>query len=311
MKSTGKTIRTKTVATILICMGCLYACRNSKAPEEPVTLARTPVTVVNPAIGDISDSIDFPAIATYLKRNVIRSSTSGVVESVNIVQGGNAEKGSLAFSVRTKEAAVLKNAQPSDSSLGIKGLVKILSPRDGVVSSVSHQAGDYVQEGDELAVVADVSSMAFILEVPYEMAASIKPNTNCSLVLPDFSRLTGRITGRFPEMDKQNQTISFKVEAGNLSKIPENLIASGLLIRSEKKNAQVLPRQALLGNETQTLFWVMKMVNDSTAVRVDVKKGIENGNVVEIMEPIFGKDDRILSSGNYGLPDTAAVIISK
>jgi|WetSurMetagenome_2_1015567.scaffolds.fasta_scaffold05692_3 hypothetical protein len=299
-------------ATAVIIIGaCLLACQSHKAPAEPAIMARTPVTVVNPTNSDISDSVDFPAITTYLRRNIIRASISGVIESVNIVQGGNTGRGKEAFTIRTKEAAVLKNNQPADTSLGVKGLVKIQSPRDGIVSSVAHQTGDFVQEGDELAVVADINSLVFILEVPYEMAGSVSINSSCSLQLPDYTRMKGKITGRFPEMDKQNQTVSFIVDAGNISKMPENLIASGLIVKTEKKNVQALPRQALLGNETQTIFWVMMLSDDSTAVKAEVKKGIENENIVEILEPVFQKNDRILITGNYGLPDTAAVIVVK
>ncbi len=36
----------------------------------------------------------------------------------------------------------------------------------------------------------------------------------------------------------------------------------------------VLPKQAVLGNETQTEFWVMKLINDSTAVKVINKQRV-------------------------------------
>jgi hypothetical protein len=81
--------------------------------------------------------------------------------------------------------------------------------------------------------------------------------------------------------------------------------------KGEKTDAQVLPRAAVLGNETQTEFWVMKVLNDSLAVRVAISKGIENKNEVEITEPRFLPDDKIILTGNYGLPDTAAIIINK
>jgi multidrug efflux pump subunit AcrA (membrane-fusion protein) len=298
-------------AMIMLIAVLLSACRNRTAPSEPEISARTPVTLQNPSFTSISDSIDLPAITTYLKRNVIKSSVAGVIESVSLVQGESISKGKEVFTLRTKEASVLRNNQPADTSLGIRGLIKVFNPQDGVVSSVSHQAGDFVQEGDELAVVADNKSLVFVLQVPYEMTTLIKINGSCSLLLPDNTRMKGRITGRFPEMDKQNQTIGFVVNAGNISKLPENLIASGLIVKNEKKNVQVLQKQALLGNETQTSFWVMKLIDDSTAVKVMVKKGIENEQIVEIEDPVFLKTDRILISGNYGLPDTASVIVVK
>jgi multidrug efflux pump subunit AcrA (membrane-fusion protein) len=176
---------------------------------------------------------------------------------------------------------------------------------------VSHQTGDFVQEGDELAVIADSRSLVFILEVPFEMVSYIVLNRNCTLSLPDNTRMTGKITAQLPEMNMQNQTVRYVVTAEKTSKLPENLIASALIVRESRKHVLVLPRSAVLGNETLTNFWVMKLINDSVAIKVPVRKGIENSGEVEIIEPSFLTTDRILISGNYGLPDTAAVIVGR
>jgi hypothetical protein len=55
----------------------------------------------------------------------------------------------------------------------------------------------------------------------------------------------------------------------------------------------------------------MKLISDSVAIKVPVRKGIENNDEVEIIEPQFLQTDKILFSGNYGLPDTAAVIVGR
>jgi hypothetical protein len=55
----------------------------------------------------------------------------------------------------------------------------------------------------------------------------------------------------------------------------------------------------------------MKMINDSTAVKIPVKTGIEKGDTVQIISPHFLPEDKILSGGNYGLPDTALVTVNK
>jgi hypothetical protein len=86
-------------------------------------------------------------------------------------------------------------------------------------------------------------------------------------------------------------------------------MATAVINKQTREKAQVLPRAALLGNETQTEFWIMKVLNDSTAVKVPVRKGIENFDEVEISDPQFLPEDRILVTGNYGLPDTAAITI--
>jgi len=107
----------------------------------------------------------------------------------------------------------------------------------------------------------------------------------------------------------QSQTIKYVVKPATIDKIPGNLIANINLVKSTNSNAEVLPKAAVLGDETQTNFWVMKLINDSTAIKVSVSKGFENNDEVEITSPVFTKDDRILLTGGYGLSDTARVSI--
>ena len=68
-----------------------------------------------------------------------------------------------------------------------------------------------------------------------------------------------------------------------------------------------LPKEAVLSDETQSQFWIMKMINDSTAAKVPVKKGMETTDRVEVLDPPLKAADVILLTGNYGLPDTAKV----
>jgi multidrug efflux pump subunit AcrA (membrane-fusion protein) len=198
-----------------------------------------------------------------------------------------------------------------DSSLNFRGLITILSTKEGVINSISYQKGDFVQEGDEMAVVSELNSLVFILDVPFELDRYIEKNRNCKITLPDNRQINGTITEKLPEMELQSQTVRYIVKPQSNERIPGNLIASINIVKSTNENAIVLPKKAVLGDETQTEFWVMKLVNDSTAIKTVVTKGFENKDEVEITSPGFLPSDRILLTGNYGLPDTAKVTIIK
>jgi multidrug efflux pump subunit AcrA (membrane-fusion protein) len=246
-----------------------------------------------------------------MTKNIIRSATTGTIEDISVTPGDFINRDQLLFTVKTREAMAVQNTQSGDSSLNFKGIIKIFSPREGIISSISHQNGDFVQEGDELAVIAEQNSLVFILEVPFEFKSLIEKRNTCSLRLPDNSVITGLIKGKLPEMNVQAQTISYLVKPVTTSRLPQNLIAMASIVKNNKENAEVLPKPAVLGNEALTEFWVMKLVNDSIAVKVIVKKGIETNTEVEITDPVFNPSDRVILTGNYGLPDTASIIIVK
>jgi len=131
------------------------------------------------------------------------------------------------------------------------------------------------------------------------------------MVLPDGEKLIGTIGGNMPTMDATSQTQSIILKVNASHALPENLIAKVKVVKSFKGNTSSLPRAAVLTDETQSEFWVMKMFNDSAAAKVVIKKGIETSDRIEITSPAFTTTDRILITGNYGLSDTAKVQIVK
>jgi multidrug efflux pump subunit AcrA (membrane-fusion protein) len=272
---------------------------------------KTPVTIVSVTFKSVTSTVDLPAVTTFMNRSIIRAATTGTIEKISINPGDFIAADQLLFTIRTREAMALNNTIGSDSSLSFKGLINITSHKEGVISSISYQKGDFVQEGDELAVVSEQNSLVFILEVPFELNSYVDKNRRCNIVLPDNRQIYGTITGKLPEMDMQSQTVRYIVKPSSAGRLPGNLIASISLVRSTNDKALVLPKQAVLGDETQTEFWVMKLINDSTAIKVVVRKGFENNYEVEITEPVFLASDRIVLTGNYGLPDTARISIIK
>ena len=287
----------------------LLSCHNSSRPAEEVTVIRTPVTIVPVTFKPVTSIVRLPAVATYMNKSIVRATTAGTIDKVLITAGEPVNPDQLLFTIRTREAMALADKMAEDTSLSFKGVINITSHKEGVINSISYQKGDFVQEGDEMAVVSEQKSLVFILDVPFELNQYIEKNRNCKIILPDNRQINGIITGKLPEMDMQSQTIRYVVRPATTDRLPGNLIASVNLVKSSNSNALVLPKAAILGDETQTKFWVMKLINDSTAVKISVSKGFENNDEVEITEPVFETSDRILLTGNYGLPDTARVTI--
>ena len=287
----------------------LLSCHNSSRPAEEVTVIRTPVTIVPVTFKPVTSIVRLPAVATYMNKSIVRATTAGTIDKVLITAGEPVNPDQLLFTIRTREAMALADKMAEDTSLSFKGVINITSHKEGVINSISYQKGDFVQEGDEMAVVSEQKSLVFILDVPFELNQYIEKNRNCKIILPDNRQINGIITGKLPEMDMQSQTIRYVVRPATTDRLPGNLIASVNLVKSSNSNALVLPKAAILGDETQTKFWVMKLINDTTAIKVAIRKGFENNDEVEITEPVFEISDRILLTGNYGLPDTARVTI--
>jgi multidrug efflux pump subunit AcrA (membrane-fusion protein) len=303
----------KRIYILLAVMVCFSSCHNTDSNSDDETPnATTPVTITNVNIEPIAETIELRATSQFQKKVAIKSNTNGYIDNVTINLGDEVSLDQLLFTIKTKEASAIENQNTiKDTSLNFSGLLKIKAQKSGIITTLEHQKGDYVQDGDELGIISERSSLIFILEVPFEMHASVKVNDECEIVLPDNQIIKGKISGVLPSVDAVAQTQSFVVKPITDTKLPENLIAKVRIIKSTKEKAIVLPKSALLADETQTEFWVMKLINDSIAIKVVVKKGIETNDKVEILEPQFNPGDKIIFTGNYGLADTAKISVQK
>jgi len=94
-------------------------------------------------------------------------------------------------------------------------------------------------------------------------------------------------------------------------KLPENLNLGVEILKSRHNNTCLVPRDAIMTNETQTEFWVMKVVDNKLAIKVPIKKGIENDDTVEALSSGLTSADRVVSEGGYGLNDSTVVKVTK
>jgi multidrug efflux pump subunit AcrA (membrane-fusion protein) len=306
----------KRYLTILL-LATLAACNHGAetadpASEDPATTTVTPVTTTSVTIGDLSDSIQLNATSAFLQNSYVRSIATGYIKTVSVKPGELITTGKPLFTIETKESMVIGNSiSKLDSSFKFTGISTAKAPLSGYITQLNHQTGDYVQDGEQLAVISDISSFVFLLNLPYELRPYVLNKRNVELTLPDGQRLKGYISQVMPTVDSASQTQPVVIKVASQTPIPQNVIAKVIIIKSLKPHAQTVPKSAVLSDEAQTDFWVMKMIDSATAVKTPVKKGLEQNNTIEILDPVFSKTDQILITGNYGLPDTAKVTVEK
>jgi hypothetical protein len=301
------------MGVLIILTGLLLSCKsNSSGDEGDGEPARvmTPVTITHIKSAAMSDDITLNAVSTFQKKSIIKSTANGYITKALINPGQTVHEGQLLFVLKTKEAQAL-GTQTMDTSLGFSGVIQIRASQNGYISQLGHGQGDYIIDGEQLCVIADLGSFAFMLEVPFEVSPYVKVGHSCDILLSDKQHITGHIASKIPAVNPTTQTQQFIVKVNPRYHLPENLVAKVSVSRSVDTHAAVLPKTALLTDESQRDYWVMKMINDSTAVKVPVREGLESDTTVQIISPKFSPTDSILISGNYGLSDTALVRVVK
>jgi multidrug efflux pump subunit AcrA (membrane-fusion protein) len=286
----------------------LPSCTKKDTEESETPLKGVEVTAGSPVITKMNEYLDLNANTTYLSQEIVRATFPGFIIKTDKNLGDHVKKGDLLFTLKTKEASA------SDSiELGkqFNGLVNIYARTNGILTELSYQTGDYVTESDRLALIIDPSSLRILLNVPFQYSKNISESGSYPIKLPDGKEFNAKVVKKLPSIDAANQTQSFILQSDSPINIPANL---NLIVKVPLRNfvnAVALPKSAVVTNETESEFWVMKIINDSTAVKLNIIKGIQTDSLVQIKEPVLNSGDRFITEGAYGLPDTVNISIKK
>ena len=289
----------------------LFSCKEKTVQENNLNTT-VPVTICSIDSSGLENHIDLNATATYLVKNVVKANATGYLSSVNVAVNSYVTIGEQLFSITTREAKILGNSvNKIDPSLNFGGAIRVKSNTNGIVTSINVQNGDYVQDGDQLVTINDAKSFGIVLSLPYDLKKFVKKGQTLDVVLPDETILKAIVKDYMPSVDATSQTQNIVLKVSGKQDIPENLIVKVRINLTSSSSSISLPKMAVLSDETETNFWIMKMINDNTAIKVPIIKGIENNNKVEILKPILTVNDKILLTGNFGVADTIMVKVIK
>lgn len=302
---------------IIIILPLFMRCSSSSttdtttAQEADVPRPKTPVEVTTVTPDSFRVDKTFRGMTYYLTSGDIKSPIAGYVTKVYVRIGDQLRKGAPLFGLETKEAYALggKNYL-NDPTLKNIGQLTIRAPEAGLVTLVQAEEREYVQDGAVLASFSAPDMFVFLIEVPAEQDSAVHIGSACQIQLPNGRIVGGHISRTLAMADSLSQTERFVVKPDRPMVLPARLQLNITFTDQARNKAPSLPKEAVLANELQTEFWVMKLTNDTTAVRVPVKTGLQREGRIEILSPQFSTRDRIISKGGYGLADTASVTVN-
>ncbi len=167
---------TNTSCGFILFLFVLASC-NSGEPvaEEAVATVQTPVTVTGIGQEPMKEFLELNATSTFLLKNYVKANANGYLQSAQVTPGQFVKSGQTLFTIKTKEAESIGNAvNRLDSSFKFTGTNIIKAGAGGFMSQLYHQSGDYVLDGEQLAVITELGSFVFIMDLPYELRPYVK-----------------------------------------------------------------------------------------------------------------------------------------
>jgi len=264
------------------------------------------VNTIHPFHGNIQENKQLNGQIIYLNKTIITAPITGYVTKVNTTIGNYINKGDLIFKIQTSENKALQNTKSFNSNN--YGQISLYAIASGYINSLNvTESGAYITEGTAMATVVNDKDLIVQVNSPYEYSKLLAKNKNIQIELPDKSTMAASYYKTIPMVDpiSQTQKIYFKLKKYKI--LPENLNVIVDFTTEAKKNRVLLPKAAVLTNETEDQFWIMKVLNDSLAVKVPVVKGLEENGKTEILKPFLTDKDCIILKGAYGLSDSTTV----
>lgn len=284
----------------------LYSCKKEEktAKTEEIVVSVKTCLVEE---GNVTDIIQLNAKTVFLKKNLVQSPISGYVYAVKVKYGDLVKKNNVLFVIQSKESKAMAGSDNENM-----GLIKVLANSDGYVAEVVvSETGGYVTEGAALCSIVENKNITVQANMPYEYKSSIKVGSKCQLSLPDNTTIEGTVTRILPTVDANNQTQQILISPKSNQQIPENLNITATFQKAKRNSCLMIPISALMSNEKQSEFWVMKIVDNDMAIRLPVDKGYSNETTVEIKGVGIQKGDMIITEGAYGMEDSTKVKIKK
>jgi len=279
---------------------------------EELVVPKATVIATSLTQGRIEEMITLNGITVFLKKNEVVAPISGYITAVNVKFGDKVKSDQVLFEIQTRENKALKQSGSASSISNNFGKIAVTATTSGMVNEpLVLGVGAYVTEGSNLCTLADNSDLLVRVNVPFEYHNLIHSGTRCRLWLPDNTQTEGIVYRVRPFVDETSQTQEMLVKPAGNHAWPENMNLTVSFLKDSNNETMLLPKKALLTNETQSKFWVMKIVQDSIAVEVPVKTGIKNDSIVEILSGQLSINDKIILEGGYGLPDSSVVKIVK
>ncbi|MEI8113928.1 MAG: HlyD family efflux transporter periplasmic adaptor subunit [Bacteroidia bacterium] len=311
-RASGKGLRVKSAKwlnfPILIFLLTLFVggCASKKQVLEETISVKSDVKICSPIVREAERISNFQAVSRFMQSNDIRSQITGIITRINCSVADHIQTNQALFTVQPQESAALKKSKYSNQILtGYSDTV--FAHINGQISKLNVQVGDFVQMGDVLANCIRANSMRIIAYIPVEQIGMIEKIKNCTVSLPDGTTVNGRISEKLASAEIQEQTQSYIIETEKPILLTENINLNVHFITEKIQEALFVPASAVLGNEEQTKFWVMKMVNDTICIKVPVDKGMKQDSLIQLIGTNLAINDRVISEGAYGLADSSRV----
>ncbi len=330
----GNTVRRLAVFALVAVAAGMVGCHRSAEPADEakgggVAAGGVPVRVAAVTRADLAQYVSGPGRVVALAQQKVRAPFTGTLTELSVADGDTVRKGQVVGAIVSRDSeAALSGARemvrqartPTERAdaeralaLAEKNLVRsaLKSPVDGAVLSHSANAGDRVTEDQEILAISAADSLVFQADIAQSELPQVHPGQKVRVALAGRAgSIGGTVHDVLPSANTADFTAPVRIDLARISpRLPVGLFGTSQIVVGERRNAAVVPPQAVLRDDVSGVSRVATVAADGKAHWIDVQTGLTDPAHVEIVSPPLAEGTRVVVSGQVGLPEDALVII--
>ncbi len=184
----------------------------------------------------------------------------------------------------------------------------LIAPYDGIILSRSVQLGEWVNIGDSLFTIANLTSLEINVNVPFAVLRSLKIGQKIDTTIAG-KPYSASIVALIPVGDTKARTFPIKLAiADTQDDLIEGLEAVVKISHSGQSEGLLVPRDAILPSNGAAVVFV---AHGSKARKVEVQVNQYSGNlalVQSVQTDALQLGDKVITKGHERLQDGADII---
>jgi membrane fusion protein (multidrug efflux system) len=185
---------------------------------------------------------------------------------------------------------------------------RLLAPFDGVLGLRRVSIGDYLNPGQDIANLEDITPIKLDFRVPETYLSELHVGQPLEVRVDAFAEqaFTGKVIAIEPRISAEDRSVALRGEIPNDDiRLRPGLFARVNLVLSMREDALMLPEQAIVPQGDGHYVY---RVLDGKAVRTPVELGLRQGGYVEIRSGL-GAGEAVVTAGHLKLADGKAVSV--
>jgi RND family efflux transporter MFP subunit len=329
-------MRVPSILALLAGLSIVACGKHAKDEGEGGGDAKAPVVEVkldSLISGAVEDVILATGRTDVLKRETVASPVAGKLLGLKVTEGQSVKAGQVVAVVRTKESeSALEGAQAMsreartagekqeaqrtlDLAEATQSTLSLRAKQGGTVASRLVQEGEQIAENESLLTILDLSTLDFQAEVPLSGIGRIKVGQAAKVNLQALpgTEFPARVDAVLPQVQTASQTLSIRLRFteraadGMRNLLKADMAGDVRIVLSSRPNSLLAPKAALLRDDENGAYSVLKVGADSIAHIVAVKLGAPQGDRQEISGDGLQPGVKVVVQGQHGLADSTKV----